>query len=93
MEVNLTPDQEAFVRQAIASGRLHDEQEAAQEAFALWEERERRRTEITLSVESAREAHTRGDGRPITAESMHELASDVKSRGRDRLSTDPRRQD
>ena len=85
MEVHLTPDQLAFVRQAIASGRLHDEQEAVQEALALWEERERRRLEITASVESARAAYGRGEGRPITAESMRALASEVKSRGRSRL--------
>ena len=39
MEVHLTPDQEAFVQQAIASGRFRHEEEAFQEAFALWEVR------------------------------------------------------
>ena len=34
MEINLTPDQKAFVRRAIANGRLHDEQEAVHEALA-----------------------------------------------------------
>jgi len=92
MEVNLTPDQLAFVREAIASGRLRDEQEAVKEALALWEERERRRLEIIASVESARAAHGRGEGRPITAESMRELAREVKSRGRSRLATHKPRQ-
>ena len=32
MEVQLTPDQRAFVRQAIESGRLHGEEDAIQEA-------------------------------------------------------------
>jgi putative addiction module CopG family antidote len=84
MEVNLTPDQQAFVRQAIEAGRLHDEQEAVQEAVALWEERERRRLELVASVESARAAHTRGEGRLLTEESMRALASEVKARGRAR---------
>jgi Arc/MetJ-type ribon-helix-helix transcriptional regulator len=92
MEVNLSPDQLAFVRRAIASGRLHDEHEAVQEALALWEERERRRLEITASVESARAVYGRGEGRPITAESMRALASEVKSRGRSRLATQKPRQ-
>jgi Arc/MetJ-type ribon-helix-helix transcriptional regulator len=41
MDVQLTPDQKAFARRAIESGRLHSEQDAVQEALALWEERER----------------------------------------------------
>ena len=37
MEVRLTPDQKAFVRQAIESGRLQREEDAVKEAFSLWE--------------------------------------------------------
>jgi hypothetical protein len=40
MEVHLTPDQESFVRQAIA---LRCEEDAVCEALVLWEERERAR--------------------------------------------------
>jgi hypothetical protein len=35
MEVQLTPDQKAFVRQAIQSGRLHREEDAVKEALCL----------------------------------------------------------
>jgi len=35
------PDQRAFVRQAIDSGRLLREEDAVKEALSLWEERER----------------------------------------------------
>lgn len=45
MEVHLTPDQKAFVRQAIEGRRLRREEDAVQEAFSLWEERERTRAE------------------------------------------------
>jgi len=41
MEVQLTQDQKAFVRQAIESGRLRTEEDAVKEALSLWEERER----------------------------------------------------
>jgi Arc/MetJ-type ribon-helix-helix transcriptional regulator len=51
MEVQLTPDQEAFIRQAIETGRLHRREEALQEAMSLWEERERRRLEILMAVD------------------------------------------
>jgi Arc/MetJ-type ribon-helix-helix transcriptional regulator len=40
MEVQFTPDQPAFLRQAIESGRLHHEDDAVKEALSLWEERE-----------------------------------------------------
>jgi len=40
MEVNPTPDQQALIREAIAQGRLHQPEEAAQEGLLLWEERE-----------------------------------------------------
>jgi Arc/MetJ-type ribon-helix-helix transcriptional regulator len=46
MNVELTPDQRALVQKAIESGRFSREEEAVQEALALWEKRERRRLEI-----------------------------------------------
>ena len=46
MNVELTPDQRAFVQRAIEGGRFTHEEEAVQEAMALWEWRERRRMEI-----------------------------------------------
>ena len=46
MEVQLTSDQKAFAHRAIESGRLRTEQEAVEEALALWEERERQRAEF-----------------------------------------------
>jgi putative addiction module CopG family antidote len=85
MDVNLTPDQKAFVRRAIESGRLHSEQDAVQEALALWEERERQRAEFLLTLDDARAALARGKGRVIAQQSMQQLAQDVKERGRARL--------
>jgi Arc/MetJ-type ribon-helix-helix transcriptional regulator len=35
MEVPLTPDQEAFARRAVESGRLSNAEEAVREALAL----------------------------------------------------------
>jgi len=37
MNVELTPDQRAFVQKAIDSGRFTREEEAVKEALALWE--------------------------------------------------------
>ena len=88
MEVRLTPDQKAFVRQAIESGRLHREEEAVKEALALWEARERTRAEMLAPVDEAEASLARGEGRIITRQSMSDLAGDVKQRGRDRLAAE-----
>jgi putative addiction module CopG family antidote len=85
MEVQLTPDQQAFVRQAIQSGRLHREEEAVQEALALWEERERNRVAFLATLDNARASLARGEGRVITQQSMRDLAAEVRERGRARL--------
>ncbi|MCC6589959.1 MAG: hypothetical protein IT168_24915 [Bryobacterales bacterium] len=84
MNVDLTPDQKAFARLAIESGRLHSEADAVQEALALWEERERERAEFLFTLD-ARASAGRGEGRMITPESMRQLAQNVKDRGRARL--------
>jgi putative addiction module CopG family antidote len=89
MEVTLTPDQEAFVRDAIASGRLHRPEEAVRQALSMWEERERRRAEILAAVEMAEASLARGEGRLITTrEDTDRLAEDVKRRGRERLAAE-----
>lgn len=88
MEVNLTADQQAFVRQAIASGRLHREEEAVEEALALWEERERKRIEFLASLDEAEASLARGEGIEITPESMRTLVAEIKERGRQRLAAE-----
>ncbi len=85
MEVHLTPDQKAFVRQGIASGRFDSEVDAVAEALSLWEERERSRAEILAAVDAAEASLDRGEGIVVTEQSMRELADDVKKRGRVRL--------
>jgi putative addiction module CopG family antidote len=88
MEVNLTPDQKAFVRQAIESGRLHREEEAVQEALSLWEDRERKRAEFLATIDDAKASTEHGQGRVITQQSMQELAEEVKQRGLARLTAE-----
>jgi putative addiction module CopG family antidote len=85
MEVTLTPDQQAFVRQAIESGRLHDAEDAVREALALWEERERKRAELLACIDEAEASLARGEGRMMDEESTRELAAEIKRRGRARL--------
>jgi Arc/MetJ-type ribon-helix-helix transcriptional regulator len=85
MDVELTGDQKAFLRQAIASGRIQREEDAFQEALSLWEKRERARAEILAAVDSAQISLVTGAGRTITKDSMLQLADEVKRRGRARL--------
>ena len=85
MEVDLTADQREFIRQAIETGRFHWAEDAVREALLLWEERERRRAEILAAVDTAETSLSRGEGRAVTQQSMRELASEVKQRGRLRL--------
>ncbi len=88
MEVHLTDDQKAFIRQAIEAGRFAREEDALQEAMNLWEERERTRAEILAAVDVAEASLARGEGRTITQTSMRGLAEEVKERGRVRLAAE-----
>ena len=85
MDVQLTSDQQAFARRAVKAGRLQTEEDAVQEALALWEGRERRRIEFLTGIDDARAALARGEGREITTDSMQLLSSEVRERGRARL--------
>jgi hypothetical protein len=93
MEVDLTPDQQALVSDAIASGRLSRPEEAMKQALLLWEDRERRRLEILAVVELSEGSLARGEGRIVRSrEESDQLARDVIRRGMARLAAeqDPR---
>jgi putative addiction module CopG family antidote len=84
----LTPDQEAFIRQAIDTGRFHREEDVVQEALSLLEERERERAEFLSTLDDAKASLARGEGRIITQQSMRELSDEVKRRGLARIATE-----
>lgn len=86
--MQLTPDKQTLVRQAIANGRLHDDGDAVREALALWEDRERARAELLASLDEAEASLDREEGRVITRQSMRELADDVKRDLRARLAAE-----
>jgi len=89
MELHLTPEQEAFIRQGIEAGRFHGQEDAVREAMSLWEERERRRLELLAAVEQAEASLARGEGRRITThEEVTQLTEDIKRRGIARLSAE-----
>ena len=85
MNVELTPDQRAFVQRAIDSGRFTREEEAVKEALALWERRERRRLEIIAMIDEADASLARGEGRVFTKETTPGLIAEHKERLRQRI--------
>ena len=86
MDVRLSPEQEEFVKQAIAAGRFREPEEAVREALALWEERERRRLEIVAAVEEAETGVARGEVTRIeTPEQMQALAEEIEKAGREKF--------
>jgi putative addiction module CopG family antidote len=88
MKIDLTPEQQDFVRQAVESGRFECAEDAVQAALKLWPERERRRAEILAAVDAARASIARGEGIEITPESMRALAEDINRRGRERAAAE-----
>ena len=85
MNVELTPDQRAFVQKSVESGRFKREEEAVEEALALGERRERRRLEIIAMIEEAEASLARGEGRVFTKETTPALIAEHKERLRQRV--------
>ena len=82
MDVQFSSGQKAFVREAIASGRISNEEEAVRQALLMWEERERQRVELLGTLESARASLAGGEGRRIISETeLENFADGIKRRG------------
>jgi Arc/MetJ-type ribon-helix-helix transcriptional regulator len=93
MEVRLTEDQDAFVRAALEAGRIARPEDAAVEAMALWEARERRRAELLADIDAADASLARGEGSFVAgAGATTAFAEDIKRRGRARLAVEAARQ-
>lgn len=89
MEVQLTSDQKAFIREAIQTGRFAREEDALHEALSLWESRERRRVEILAAVDEAEASFSRGEGRTFTTHGQAtQLADEIKRRGLARFNSE-----
>ena len=90
VNVELTPDQRAFVQKAIERGRFEREEEVVEEALALWERRERRRLEIIATIDEAEASLARGEGRVFTKETIPVLIAEHKERLRQRIAAEGR---
>jgi Arc/MetJ-type ribon-helix-helix transcriptional regulator len=86
MQIELTPEQSAFVDLGIREGRFRNSEEAIQQALAHWEKRERNRVELLASLEISDKEIDSGGGETYNADDLSGLVEDVRSRGMQRLS-------
>lgn len=81
MEIELTPEQDAVVRHAIASGRITRPEDAVSEALAAWTERERQRVDLIASLDEAEAEYRRGESTRIDSEAQRRtLVDDIARR-------------
>ena len=83
MEVQLTPDQEALIRQAVASGRYLSAEAAVRDAMARWEERERARVELLATLDAAEADLDAGRYTDYTDATLPRLGDELKREARD----------
>jgi Arc/MetJ-type ribon-helix-helix transcriptional regulator len=82
MEVGFTPDQEALIRRAIASGRYQTAEDAVQDAMARWEEGERVRFEVVALLDEAEADLETGRYTDYTDATLPTLADELKREAR-----------
>ena len=81
MEVQITADQEAFVRQAIATGRYQSSEDATRDAMLCWKQQERTRLMLSTSFDEAE--NDLDNGRLIDHPGKSALADELKSKARE----------
>jgi putative addiction module CopG family antidote len=82
MQFTPTPDQESFIRQAIASGRYRTPEDAVRDAMARWEESERARAELLAAFDEAEADLEAGHYTDCTDAMLPQLADDLKREAR-----------
>jgi Arc/MetJ-type ribon-helix-helix transcriptional regulator len=82
MELHFTSEQEALIREAVASGRYRNAEEAVQDAMARWEERERARAETLAALDEAEADLESGRYSDYSDETLDGLAVELKREGR-----------
>lgn len=83
MELELTPDQKAFIERAVASGRYATAEAAVRDAMARWEETERARYELLASLDEAEADLNAGHYTDYTDATLPKLAEELKREARE----------
>ena len=82
MEVRLTPEQEAFIRQGIERGDYRNPEEALCEALGQWEDRRRAVAELRAAIEEADEDIAAGRIDEYDDTTLGQLADELKREAR-----------
>lgn len=82
MDVRFTPEQEAFIRQAVASGRYRSPEEAVQDALTRWQSSERSRLELLSALDEAERDLEAGCFTDHTNATLPDLAAELKREAR-----------
>ncbi len=77
MNVSLTPELEAFVEQAVRSGRYASASEAVREGLRLLEEREAKFLALKRDIEIGLNS---GEGRTFTRQMLEDLIEEESSK-------------
>lgn len=78
MSTSLTPDQEALLERAVASGRFASREEAIAEALTMLDERLAKHARLKRDIEIGLES---GDASELNEDAI----ADIKARGRARM--------
>lgn len=82
MQFEPTPDQEAFIHRATASGRYRNAEEALRDAMARWEEDERRLVELLAAFDDAEADILAGEYTDYANDTLPQLADELKREAR-----------
>lgn len=84
MDITLTPQLEALIREKVGTGRYSNASEVVHEALRLMEERDRRQR-LRDAIAIGDEAFARGEYREWTADSLQRLIQEADAEDRQRL--------
>jgi putative addiction module CopG family antidote len=83
MEIELTPEQDAFIQHLVETGRYQSPAAAIHRAMELWVERERTRLELIEAIEEGERSLEAGEFVDLDSdEAIAEMIEGVKRRGR-----------
>ena len=84
MEIPITPEQDAFIRQAVARGRYRTAEDAIGDALRKWERDERNRVELLAALDEGEADLESGHYTDHTDTTLPQLAADLKQDARAR---------
>ena len=82
MEIPISPEKEAFIKQAVASGRYRTAEDAVGDALERWEREERNRIELLASLDEGEADLEAGQYTDHTNATLSKLAADLKREAR-----------